>query len=315
MPINISNEKQRDAVVAMEGVRPKRDVRYVDEDLNPVYTRRLLKTDVTHDLSGLLKKLPNLEEVSEALVDGDPEVDIESFGMFLTETSRVYVGENGIVHSVEEFEVVSNPDGTVRERRPRKKDPQNINTDVPLKWTGKFIKKSEAVKRFVFTSKKQLAHVNGLTFDFLFEIAKKLHDEDSLMLLRAGENRDRPLILNRGGKPYNAFLEGRIQGDAYLLILHLSNMELKKPAPVEAAAETNGGGKQPKTASVAKNGASAGKNVTNRHKNGTNGHKNGASVTAAKNGVAAAKNGSAEKKNGAAAKKNGAEKKTVRAKK
>jgi hypothetical protein len=306
MPINISNEKQRDAVVAMEGVRPKRDVRYVDENLNAVYTRRLLKTDVTHDLQGLLKKLPSVEDLSEALVDGDPEVDIESFGMFLTETSRVYVGENGIVHSVEEFELVSNPDGTVRDRRPRKKEPQNINTDVPLKWTGKFIKKSEAVKRFVFTSKKQLAHVNGLTFDFLFEIAKKLHDEDSLLLVRAGENRDRPLVMNRGGKAYNAFLEGRIKGDSYLLILHLSNMELKKPAPIEAVEETNGNGKPAKGAAVHKNGASA-------DENGRNGHKNGA---AAKKEAASTKNGKAESKNGTAAKKNGsAAKKSVRAKK
>lgn len=231
MPINISNEKQRDAVVAMEGVRPKRDVRYVDEEMNAVFTRRLLKTDVTHELPELMKKLPNFEDVSEALVDADPEIDTENFGMFLTETSRVYVGEGGIVHSVEEYEVVTNPDGTERERRPRKKEPQNINTDVPLKWTGKFIKKSDAVKRFVFAGKKQIAHINGLTFDFLFEIAKKLHDEGSLLLLRAGEHRDRPLIMNRGGKPYNAFLEGRIESDSYCLIMHLSNMELKRPVP------------------------------------------------------------------------------------
>lgn len=230
MPINISNEKHRDAVVAMEGVRPKREVRFVDEDMKNIVTRRLLKTDITHDLPELQKKIPKMEDVSEALVEGDPEVDIESFGMFLSETSRIYVGEKGIVHAVEEFDVVLNPDGSERTRRPRHKEPQNINTDIPLKWTGKFIKKADAVKRFVFTGKKQLIHVNGLTYDFLFEISKKLHDEDSMMLMRGGEKKDQPLVLNRGGKSYNAFLEGRVEGDAYLLILHLSNMELKRPA-------------------------------------------------------------------------------------
>jgi hypothetical protein len=260
MPINISNENHRDATVAMEGVRPKRDVRYVDEDLNPVISRRLLKTDVTHDLPELMKKMPEMEDVSEALVEGDPEVDVESFGMFLTETSRVYVGENGIVHSVEEFEVVSNPDGTVRDRRPRKKEPQNVNTDIPLKWTGKFLKKSDAVKRFVFATKKQLAHVNGLTFDFLFDIAKKLHDQDSLLLMRAGENRDRPLVLYRGGRQYNAFLEGRVKGDSYCLILHLSNMELKRPAILDETTEevepkgSNGNGDGGKKVSANGNG-------------------------------------------------------------
>lgn len=239
-------------MVAMEGVRPKRDVRYVDQDLKPVITRRLLKTDVTHDLPELMKKMPELEDVSEALVEGDPEIDIESFGMFLTETSRVYVGENGIVHSVEEFEVVTNPDGSVRDRRPRKKEPQNVSTDIPLRWTGKFVKKSDAVKRFVFATKKQLAHVNGLTFDFLFDIAKELHDRDSLLLLRAGEKGDKPLVLYRGGKQYNAFLEGRVQGESYCLILHLSNMELKRPAepdtPIEKSSSESEGTKARSTA-------------------------------------------------------------------
>jgi ribosomal protein S24E len=233
MAINISNAKNRDATVALEAVKTRRDVRYIDEDHNMVMTRRLLKTDVVHDLAELTKKSDDLGKLAKKLVKDDPEVDIEHFGMFLGETSRVYVSDKGIVHSVEEFEVIKNPDGTVRDRRPRKKELQNVNSDIPLKWTGKFIKKKEAVKKFVFASKKQLVHVNGLTYDFLFEIAKELHDRDSLMLMRGGEKGDKPLVLNRGGKPYNAFLEGRVDGDAYLLILHLSNMELKKPKPIE----------------------------------------------------------------------------------
>jgi hypothetical protein len=229
MPINISNAKNRDAVVALEGLLPRRDVRYVDHDGRPVQTRKLLKTDMAHDLPELLKRRKKLESVGKALIKGDPEIDIEEFGMFLTDTSRVYVSKKGIVHLVEEFEVIYNPDGTVRERRPRKKESQNINTDVPVRWTGKFIKKKDAVNRFVFTNKKQLVHVNGLTFDFLYEMARDLHERDSLLLLRAGEDGKSPILMNRGGKPYNAFLEGRVKGDSYCLILHLSNMELKKP--------------------------------------------------------------------------------------
>ena len=234
MPINISNSKNRDAIVAMEGLAPRREVRYTDKKGRAVMTRRLLKTDVTHDLPELLKKKKKLEKVADALVKGDPEIDVEQFGMFLTDTSRVYVTEKGIVHLVEEFEVIYNPDGTVRERRPRQKEPQNINTDVPLKWTGKFIKKKDAVSKFLFTNKKQLVHVNGLTFDFLYEMAKVLDKKDALLLVRGGNDGKRPVILNRGGKSYNAFLEGRVKGDSYCLILHLSNMELKKPKEVKA---------------------------------------------------------------------------------
>ncbi len=235
MPINISNSKNRDAVVAFEALAPKRSVRYIDSNGRAVTTRKLLKSDVTHDLPELMKKArtKKLEKVADVLVKGDPEVDVEEFGMFLTDTSRVYVTKKGIAHLIEEFEIVHNPDGTVREKRPRKREPQNINTDAPVKWTGKFIKKKDAINRFVFNNKKQLVHINGLTFDFLFEMAKTLHEKDSLLLVRAGDTGDKPIVMTRGGKPYNAFLEGRVKGDSYCLILHMSNIELKKPAEVK----------------------------------------------------------------------------------
>jgi len=234
MPINITNPKNRDAVVATEGLAPKRDIRYVDEDGKPVETRKLLKTDVLHDLPELLKKKKKLEKVADAIIKDDPEIDIEQFGMFLTDTSRVYVTKKGIVHLVEEFEVINNPDGTVRDRRPRVKALQNVNSEFPIKWSGKYIKKEEAVHRFVFTNKKQLVHVNGLTFDFLYDMAKELDKRKSLLLIRGGEKGNEPIVMNRGGKPYNAFLEGRVKKDSYCLIMHLSNMELKKPKHIDA---------------------------------------------------------------------------------
>ena len=233
MPINISNPKNRDAIVATEGVAPKREIRYVDDAGKPVETRKLLKTDVTHDLPELLKKKKKLEKIADALINNDPEIDIEQFGMFLTDTSRVYVTKKGIVHLVEEFEVITNPDGTVRDRRPRVKAQQNLNGEFPIKWTGKYIKKEDAINRFVFTNKKQLVHVNGLTFDFLFDMAKELDKRKSLLLIRGGEKGNEPIVQNRGGKPYNAFLEGRVKKDSYCLIMHLSNMELKKPKNLE----------------------------------------------------------------------------------
>ena len=233
MPINISNPKGRDAVVAAEAMNPRREVKYIDKKGRPVGTQKLLKTDVTHDLPELLKKRKKLDKLANDLVKGDPEVDMESVGLFLVDTSRVYVSKRGIIHLVEEYEVIMNPDGTERERRPRKKLPQNINAEIPVRWTGKFIKKDEAVQRFVFINKRQLVHVNGLTFDFLFEMAKDLDKRDSLLLLRGGEKGNEPIVLNRGGKQYNAFLEGRVKGDAYCLIMHLSNVELKKPKELD----------------------------------------------------------------------------------
>ena len=234
MPINISNSKARDAVVAAEALTPKREIRFTDPKGRPVSTRKLLKTDVMHDLPELIGKKKKVEAIANDLVRGDPEIDIESFGMFLTDMSRVYITKKGIVHLVEEIEVLFEPDGTEKKRRPRQKEPQNMNGEYPMRWTGKFIKKDEAAHRFVFTNKKQLVHINGLTFDFLFDMAKDLHERDSLLLVRGGEKGDEPLVMNRGGLPYNAFLEGRIKEDAYCLVLHLSNMELKRPKGLTA---------------------------------------------------------------------------------
>lgn len=233
MAINISNTKNRDAVVAFEAVVPKREVAFVDRKGKPVRTQKLLKTDIEHDLAALLKKKKDLNAVGKALVKDDPEIDLEHFGMTLTDTSRVYVSKKGIIHLVDEWEVLKNPDGETRERRQRQKQSQNINSDIPLRWSGKFIKKEDAAHKFIFTHKRQLIHVNGLTYDFLYEMAKELHERNSLMLLRGGEKGDQPIIMTRGAKPYNAFLEGRIDGDSYLLVLQLSNMELKRPAKVD----------------------------------------------------------------------------------
>ncbi len=229
MAINISNVKNRDAVVALEALRPKTDVRYVDKNGKAVITKRLVKADADHDLAQLLQKAKKLEKVADLLVKGDPEIDMENAGMTLTDASRVYVSKRGIIHLVNEYEIIKNPDGSVKTKRARKKELQNMNAEFPLRWTGKFIKKEEAAHRFVFTNKKQIVHVNGLTFDFLYDMAKELDKRGSLMLIRGGAKADQPLVMNRGGKPYNAFLEGRVKGDAYCLILHLSNMELKRP--------------------------------------------------------------------------------------
>ena len=64
-------------------------------------------------------------------------------------------------------------------------------------------------------------------------MAKKLSDAGALMLIGGGEKGTSPLVLSRGGVPYRGFLEGRVDGSKYCLILHMTNLELKefkKPA-------------------------------------------------------------------------------------
>jgi hypothetical protein len=232
--INLTNSKGRDAVVGAQSVLKTMKVRWLDDQGRQIQSSRLMKGDLAHDLTALETLAGGKDKIAQALVSGDPEIDMENFGCVLAETSRVFVDPDGkIVHKVAQWEIIKNPDGTERERRPRKIAQPNAATETPLKWSGKTMKKTEIYNKFVFASKRQIMHVNGLTYDFLFNMAKELEQTQSMMLIGAGPKGNLPLVLTRGGQQFRGFLEGRTQGDKYCLILHLSNMELKA-APTQA---------------------------------------------------------------------------------
>jgi hypothetical protein len=48
--------------------------------------------------------------------------------------------------------------------------------------------------------------------------------------LGGGDGGKGPLVLQSNGSPYRGFFVGRVEGDTYVLLMHLSSMELKKPA-------------------------------------------------------------------------------------
>lgn len=240
--INLANERGRDAVVATNSLVSEKRIRWLDEQGRQASSARIVKSTLYHDLESLKLKHGELSKLSEKLVEGDPEVDLENTGRILRETSRVFIdAEQSIVRNVRFEEVVRNPDGSVREKRPRQVADTNISSDSPLRWSGFFVPKDEAIRKFVFASKVQLQHVNGLTYDFLFDMAKDLETRDCLMLLGAGPKSNQPLILRRGGVPYRGFLEGRTQGEEYMLLLHFSNQELRVPEEVTDKKEDSDG--------------------------------------------------------------------------
>ena len=235
--INLSSSKNRNARVSTQSVSTSLHVRWLDDKGRPAGNVRVVRATLEHDLDALLGKHGgDLALVGAALIHGDPEVDRERVGGYLRDTSRVYVSpDHKIVHAVAEWDVVKGPDGSVKERRPHKAPLPNVTTETPLRWSGKLMKKSEVWNKFVFAAKLQVAHVNGLTYDFLFEMARELELKESLLVVGAGPKSSLPLVFQRGGTPYRGFLEGRTQGESYCLILHLSNMELRAPAAPEKA--------------------------------------------------------------------------------
>lgn len=229
--INLTDNRGRDARVFAHSVSSPPGYRWIDADGAQAENRKILRATMQQDESVLMAKAGSLDALSLMLIEGDPEIDLENFGRFLSDTSRVYVNpENAIVHHISHWEIVRDPEGNEKERRPKKPAEPNVATEIPLKWTGKLMRKADAVRRFVFSGAMQIQHINGLTYDFLHGMAKELAASDSLLLLGAGPKGGEPLTFRRGGLAYRGFLEGRVDGPKYALILHLSNQELKKPA-------------------------------------------------------------------------------------
>ena len=238
--VNLTDSRSRDAVVKAETTGVDEEIRYVDTNGQSAYTRRFLKATVTQDYDTLVQQYGDAESLGKALVENDPEVDMEVCGLHLWGVSKVYVNSSdGIVYRIEQSEIVRGPGGRVKEKRPRKKAEANVDIEIPLTWTGRNIDKSEAVRRFVFSSKLQIVHVNGLTYDFLYGMAKELAKADSLMMIGGGSKGRDPLVFRSGSVPYRGFLEGRIDGDKYILLLHLSNLELKVPAAKKRNAKSS----------------------------------------------------------------------------
>ena len=226
--LNISNEKKRDAVVGMDNTPRKSKINYVLKDGSPKKTVKILKGLLEISEEYLVEKYGDLVKLGEEIIKGDPEIDMERTGRFVSGTKKLYIGkDNKIVYRVNLVEVVKNPDGTEKLRRDLSKTEANILGEIPLQWTGKKFPKEQAIRKFVFTRKYQIKHVNGLTYDYLYDMAKSLHESNSLMFVGGGKKGVDPVVLTTGGVPYRGFLEGRIDGDKYCLILHLTNMELK----------------------------------------------------------------------------------------
>lgn len=224
--INIANAARRDAQVGfVPQPRPDRAVLTLPDGQRPEQVRFVKTTTTT---AALLRRFGSIEEVGSAIIAGDPEIDIETVGRIITSPLRMYVTAGGdIAYRVRLEEVVFNPDGTERERRTASRTPSNVSGETPIMPSRRTIPKAEAIRRFVFSRHYQLNHTNGLTFDFLHEMAAELHRDQVLRLVGSGPQGTGPLVLTTGGDPYRGFLEGRVEGDLYSLVLHLSNLELR----------------------------------------------------------------------------------------
>jgi len=228
--IRLTDDKGRDGLVVLSP--PPRTLKPDPRtpDGGAVRFERIIKSPVDCCETALRRQYPDDDSLARALIDGDPEFDMESAGRIAGPCDRVWVDPEGEpLYSASILEVVYGPDGSENERRPLQDIEVDMGEDMPLRWTGRFFQREEIVRRFAITRKFQITHTDGLTFDFLHRMAVLLETKDALVAIGAGPKGRDPLVLERNGAPYRAFLEGRTRGNEYRLVLHISDMELKRP--------------------------------------------------------------------------------------
>jgi hypothetical protein len=226
--IHLMNEEKRDATLALESVKERpAPVTGLPGGKKLSFRRYLATTE-----AGTFAKLSaQAGDLAQALIDGDPEIDIEQVGKQVGDTQTVFLSSKGeVLHaSPQAVEVQIGPDGVERERKPWTDTEANTNEPgAPVRWARR-MSRAEVVTKFAFARTVQIKHVDGLSFDFLFKMAKELHDKGEVALVGGGAKGRDPLVFQENGTKYRGFLEGRVDGARYKLLLHLSNLELRAP--------------------------------------------------------------------------------------
>ena len=231
--IHLTNASGRDAMVSM-AIVPHESSPRLGLRNRPVSFRRYVACAPSGTHEALSRRLG--EDYADALVEGDPEIDLEIVGRTIPGSVAVSLSSRGeILHaSPAVIEAIFGPEGAERERRAAHDTPANVHDEQPLRWTGRKIPLRDLARRFTFRRTIQIFHIDGLTYDFLLATAKQLDQEQCGVLLGAGKQGADPLIFEANGRPYRGFLTGRVDptcGERYRLLLHLSDMELRPPPP------------------------------------------------------------------------------------
>ena len=234
--LHISNSGNRNAVVVGKPAAPPEKI-VLGKAGDAATFRRYLAAGEGFMFADLSEKLG--EDISTALIEGDPEIDFLHVGQFIESTTSMLTTSDGepMYASPKVMEVTYDALGVETGRKEPVDVASTVNDVIPIRWTGKKLPRNDVAKQFMFKRTIQLQHVDGVTFDFLYGMAKELDEEDVMVLLGAGESGKDPIVLQLNGTAYRGFLEGRVNGESFILLLHLSNMELKKPVEKPAKSE------------------------------------------------------------------------------
>ena len=224
----LADHHGRNAVVALVPRRHAAPPGHRDAAGRSVRSCRCIKATTDTSFDSLRHRFADFQALARALVDGDPEADLETAGRETGPCDRVYVGQDGKpLYSARMMEVIYDRNGTELDRRPPQIVPANLVPDRAPVWSGKLLSWREAIGRFAFTRAYQVRHTNTLEYDFLFGLVCYLEQRQSLVLVGSGPRGTGPLIPERNALAMKGFLAGSTQGNAYRLVLYLAAFELR----------------------------------------------------------------------------------------
>jgi hypothetical protein len=212
-------------------------IKKVSSEGEKIINQRYIIYDIYKRKDILLKE----ENLFEKLKDTDEEIDIELTGKYIKSTNRITVNKNfEPVYNYRMYDVLYQPDGSIKERV-HQQTVGNINHATPVRITDDLHDKKALIRRYIFRKSYNITHSNGLTFKFLYDIAKKLHDVGKFARVETFDPKTKkraPLILYDGGRKFpRAFLEGKIKENSYCLMLHVSDQEFIIPKEQELEGE------------------------------------------------------------------------------
>jgi len=188
-----------------------------------------------------INKVKNDEDLLEEFLDTENDVDMELAGKEVGRTATLLLtGEdNALCYNFTEYEIKKDRKGKIIpceecgqiycEHRIKSQIYSNVNNDdTPIIWIKKFMMdKREVLRTWSFDRSYQIIHTNGLTYDFLFKMAKLLNDLNKVVFIAPIINKKpEKLVIRTGNLPFYGWLEGRVKGDQYALVIHGTTFKL-----------------------------------------------------------------------------------------
>lgn len=191
-------------------------------------------------INGINAIIDPFQSKPEDFIDSDPELVLDNAGQILESemistayfnpSDRLTQEELKPVTDFKFVDIIYDAEGKEKERRPHVIRKSNLNDRLPIK-TGKRLPITQAFTSFVFRYSHQIVHEDGVTMEFLFNLAQELHQNQEVAIVGAGAKGNQPLVVREKGNPYRGFLYGEIgtgeNEGKYKLLLLLSDRELK----------------------------------------------------------------------------------------